>query len=85
MKKFNLKSLKFKNPKFYMDNFGTDRELSNRYRDFNDIFPNKVSEEKYRLLERQIKKERIFKLGILSICLMLQLLFLVKDRKKVIK
>lgn len=86
MKKFDLKELKFKSPKFFVDKLGTDRELSNWFRKDYNISLNRIKEEKDRVLtsqiERKIRKERIFWLGILSICLVLQLLFLVKDRKK---
>ena len=48
MRKFNLKSLNFKNPKFYVDKFGTDRELSNWHKDneLPPLPPNKLKDKK---------------------------------------
>ena len=88
MKKFDLKELKFKSPKFFVDKFGTDRELSNWYKYTYELPQSKLKDEKdvkaAKKIEETIKKRRIFWLLSLVLCLMLQILFLVKNKKETI-
>ena len=64
MRKFNLKKLSLKNPRFFVDKIGTDRELSNWYRDACEFTQGKLKSEKdikyAKNIEKRIKKRRIF-------------------------
>ena len=64
MKKFNLKKLSLKSPRFFVDKIGTDRELSNWYRDACEFTQGKLKSEKdikyAKNIEKRIKKRRIF-------------------------
>ena len=88
MKKFDLKELKFKSPKFFVDKFGTDRELSNWYKYTYELPQSKLKDEKdvkaAKKIEETIKKRRIFWLLSLVLCLILQILFLVKNKKEMV-
>ena len=88
MRKFNLKKLSLKNPRFFVDKFGTDRELSNWYRDACELTQGKLKSEKdikyAKNIEKRIKKIRIFWILSLIFCLILQILFLVKNKKETI-
>ena len=88
MKKFNLKKLSLKNPRFFVDKIGTDRELSNWYRDACELTQGKLKSEKdikyAKNIEKRIKKRRIFWILSLIFCLILQILFLVKNKKETI-
>ena len=85
MRKFNLKKLSLKNPKFFVDKFGTDRELSNWYRDACELTQGKLKSEKdikyAKNIEKRIKKKRIFWVLSLILCLILQILYLTKNKK----
>ena len=85
MKKFNLKKLSLKNPRFFVDKFGTDRELSNWYRDACGLTQCKLKSEKdikyAKNIEKRIKKKRIFWVLSLILCLILQILYLTKNKK----
>ena len=85
MRKFNLKKLSLKNPKFFVDKFGTDRELSNWYRDAFELTQGKLKSEKdikyAKNIEKRIKKKRIFWVLSLILCLILQILYLTKNKK----
>ena len=85
MKKFNLKKLSLKNPRFFVDKFGTDRELSNWYRDACELTQCKLKSEKdikyAKNIEKRIKKKRIFWVLSLILCLILQILYLTKNKK----
>ena len=86
MRKFNLKKLSLKNPRFFVDKIGTDRELSNWYRDACELTQGKLKSEKdikyAKNIEKRIKKRRIFWILSLIFCLILQILFLVKNKKE---
>ena len=88
MRKFNLKKLSLKNPRFFVDKFGTDRELSNWYRDACELTQGKLKSEKdikyAKNIEKRIKKKRIFWILSLIFCLILQILFLAKNKKETI-
>ena len=88
MRKFNLKKLSLKNPRFFVDKFGTDRELSNWYRDACGLTQCKLKSQKdikyAKNIEKRIKKRRIFWILSLIFCLILQILFLVKNKKETI-
>ena len=88
MRKFNLKKLSLKNPRFFVDKIGTDRELSNWYRDACELTQGKLKSEKdikdAKNIEKRIKKRRIFWILSLIFCLILQILFLVKNKKETI-
>ena len=88
MRKFNLKKLSLKNPRFFVDKFGTDRELSNWYRDACELTQGKLKSEKdikyAKNIEKRIKKRRIFWVLSLILCLILQILFLAKNKKETI-
>ena len=88
MRKFNLKKLSLKNPRFFVDKFGTDRELSNWYRDACELTQGKLKSEKdikyAKNIEKRIKKRRIFWVLSLIFCLILQILFLAKNKKETI-
>ena len=88
MRKFNLKKLSLKNPKFFVDKFGTDRELSNWYKYTYELPQSKLKDEKdvkaAKKIEETIKKRRIFWLLSLVLCLILQILFLVKNKKEMV-
>ena len=85
MRKFNLKKLSLKNPRFFVDKFGTDRELSNWYRDACELTQCKLKSEKdikyAKNIEKRIKKKRIFWVLSLILCLILQILYLTKNKK----
>ena len=85
MRKFNLKKLSLKNPRFFVDKFGTDRELSNSYRDACELTQGKLKSEKdikyAKNIEKRIKKKRIFWVLSLILCLILQILYLTKNKK----
>ena len=85
MRKFNLKKLSLKNPKFFVDKFGTDRELSNWYRDACELTQGKLKSEKdikyAKNIEKRIKKKRICWVLRLILCLILQILYLTKNKK----
>ena len=85
MRKFNLKKLSLKNPRFFVDKFGTDRELSNWYRDACELTQGKLKSEKdikyAENIEKRIKKKRIFWVLSLILCLILQILYLTKNKK----
>ena len=85
MRKFNLKKLSLKNPRFFVDKFGTDRELSNWYRDACELKQGKLKSEKgikcAKNIEKRIKKKRIFWVLSLTLCLILQILYLTKNKK----
>ena len=85
MRKFNLKKLILKNPRFFVDKFGTDRELSNSYRDACELTQGKLKSEKdikyAKNIEKRIKKKRIFWVLSLILCLILQILYLTKNKK----
>ena len=85
MRKFNLKKLSLKNPRFFVDKFGTDRELSNWYRDACELTQGKLKSEKdikyAKNIEKRIKKKRIFWVLSLILCLILQILYLTKNKK----
>ena len=85
MKKFNLKKLSLKSPRFFVDKFGTDRELSNWYRDACELTQCKLKSEKdikyAKNIEKRIKKKRIFWVLSLILCLILQILYLTKNKK----
>ena len=85
MRKFNLKKLSLKNPRFFVDKFGTDRELSNWYRDACGLTQCKLKSEKdikyAKNIEKRIKKKRIFWVLSLILCLILQILYLTKNKK----
>ena len=88
MKKFNLKKLSLKNPRFFVDKFGTDRELSNWYKYTYELPQSKLKDEKdiknAKNIEKRIKRRRILWLVILILCLKLQVSFLVKNKKETI-
>ena len=88
MRKFNLKKLSLKNPRFFVDKFGTDRELSNWHRDACEFTQGKLKSEKdikyAKNIEKRIKKRRIFWVLSLILCLILQILFLAKNKKETI-
>ena len=88
MKKFDLKELKFKSPKFFVDKFGTDRELSNWYKYTYELPQSKLKDEKdvkaAKKIEETIKKRRSFWVLSLALCLILQILFLVKNKKGIV-
>lgn len=85
MRKFNLKKLSLKNPRFFIDKIGTDRELSNWYRDACELTQGKLKSEKdikyAKNIEKRIKKKRIFWVLSLILCLILQILYLTKNKK----
>ncbi|WP_315289724.1 hypothetical protein [Leptotrichia massiliensis] len=85
MRKFNLKKLSLKSPRFFVDKFGTDRELSNSYRDACELTQGKLKSEKdikyAKNIEKRIKKKRIFWVLSLILCLILQILYLTKNKK----
>ena len=62
MRKFNLKKLSLKNPRFFVDKFGTDRELSNWHRDACEFTQGKLKSEKdikyAKNIEKRIKKRK---------------------------
>ena len=86
--KYHLTELKFKSPKFFVDKFGTDRELSNWYKYTYELPQSKLKDEKdikaAKNIEETIKKRRIFWLLSLVLCLILQILFLVKNKKEMV-
>ena len=86
MRKFNLKKLSLKNPRFFVDKFGTDRELSNWHKYTYELPQSKLKDEKdiknAKNFEKRIKRRRILWLVILILCLKLQVSFLVKDKKE---
>ena len=86
MRKFNLKKLSLKNPRFFVDKFGTDRELSNGHKYLYELPQSKLKYEKdikkSKNIEKRIKKRRIFWILSLILCLTLQILFLVKNKKE---
>ena len=88
MRKFNLKKLSLKNPRFFVDKFGTDRELSNWYKYTYELPQSKLKDEKdiknAKNIEKRIKRRRILWLVILILCLKLQVSFLVKNKKETI-
>lgn len=88
MIKFNLKKLSLKNPKFFVDKFGTDRELSNWHKYTYELPQSKLKDEKdiknAKNIEKRIKRRRILWLVILILCLKLQVSFLVKNKKETI-
>jgi len=88
MRKFNLKKLSLKNPRFFVDKFGTDRELSNWHKYTYELPQSKLKDEKdikkAKNIEKRIKKRRIFWILSLILCLTLQILFLVKNKKETI-
>ena len=88
MKKFDLKELKFKSPKFFVDKFGTDRELSNWHKYTYELPQSKLKDEKdikkAKNIEKRIKKRRVFWISSLILCLILQILFLSKNKKETI-
>ena len=85
MKKFNLKKLSLKSPRFFVDKFGTDRELSNRHKYIYELPQSKLKDEKdikdAKNIEKRIKKIRIFWVLSLILCLILQILYLTKNKK----
>ena len=88
MRKFNLKRLSLKSPRFFVDKFGTDRELSNWHKDTYELPQSKLKDEKdiknAKNFEKRIKRRRILWLIILILCLKLQVSFLVKDKKETV-
>ena len=88
MRKFNLKKLSLKNPRFFVDKFGTDRELSNWHKYTYELPQSKLKDEKdikkAKNIEKRIKRRRILWLVILILCLKLQRSFLVKNKKETI-
>ena len=88
MRKFNLKKLSLKNPRFFVDKFGTDRELSNWHKYTYELPQSKLKDEKdiknAKNIEKRIKRRRILWLVILIFCLKLQVSFLVKNKKETI-
>jgi len=88
MRKFNLKKLSLKNPRFFVDKFGTDRELSNWHKYTYELPQSKLKDEKdikkAKNIEKRIKRRRILWLVILILCLKLQGSFLVKNKKETI-
>ena len=88
MRKFNLKRLSLKNPRFFVDKFGTDRELSNWHKYTYELPQSKLKDEKdiknAKNIEKRIKRRRILWLVILIFCLKLQVSFLVKNKKETI-
>ena len=88
MRKFNLKKLSLKNPKFFVDKFGTDRQLSNWHKYTYELPQSKLKDEKdiknAKNIEKRIKRRRILWLVILIFCLKLQVSFLVKNKKETI-
>ena len=88
MRKFNLKKLSLKNPKFFVDKFGTDRELSNWHKYTYELPQSKLKDEKdikkAKNIEKRIKKRRVFWISSLILCLILQILFLSKNKKETI-
>ena len=88
MRKFNLKKLSLKNPRFFVDKFGMDRELSNWHKYIYELPQSKLKDEKdikdAKNIEKRIKKIRIFWILSLIFCLILQILFLVKNKKETI-
>ena len=88
MRKFNLKKLSLKKPRFFVDKFGTDRELSNWHKYTYELPQSKLKDEKdikkAKNIEKRIKRRRILWLVILILCLKLQVSFLVKDKKETI-
>lgn len=86
MRKFNLKRLSLKSPRFFVDKFGTDRELSNWHKYTYELPQSKLKDEKdikkAKDIEKRIKRRRILWLVILILCLKLQVSFLVKDKKE---
>ena len=88
MRKFNLKKLSLKNTRFFVDKFGTDRELSNWHKDTYELPQSKLKDAKdiknAKNFEKRIKRRRILWLIILILCLKLQVSFLVKDKKETV-
>ena len=88
MRKFNLKKLSLKNPRFFVDKFGTDRELSNWHKYTYELPQSKLKDVKdiknAKKIEKTIKKRRSFWVLSLALCLILQILFLVKNKKKIV-
>ena len=88
MRKFNLKRLSLKSPRFFVDKFGTDRELSNWHKYTYELPQSKLKDEKdikkAKNIEKRIKKRRIFWISSLILCLILQILFLSKNKKETI-
>ena len=88
MRKFNLKKLSLKNPRFFVDKFGTDRELSNWHKDTYELPQSKLKDakdiKKAKNIEKRIKKRRVFWISSLILCLILQILFLSKNKKETI-
>ena len=88
IRKFNLKKLSLKNPRFFVDKFGTDRELSNWHKYTYELPQSKLKDEKdiknAKNIEKRIKRRRILWLVILILCLKLQRSFLVKNKKETI-
>ena len=88
MRKFNLKKLSLKNPRFFVDKFGTDRELSNWHKYTYELPQSKLKDEKdikkAKNIEKRIKKRRIFWILSLILGLTLQILVLVKKKKETI-
>ena len=86
MRKFNLKKLSLKSPRFFVDKIGTDRELSNWNKYSYKLPQSKLKDEKdikdAKNIEKRIKKRRIFWILSLIFCLILQILFLVKNKKE---
>ena len=85
MRKFNLKKLSLKKPRFFVDKFGTDRELSNWHKYIYELPQSKLKDEKdikkSKNIEKRIKKKRIFWVLSLILCLILQILYLTKNKK----
>ena len=85
MRKFNLKALSLKSPRFFVDKFGTDRELSNWHKYIYELPQSKLKDEKdikkSKNIEKRIKKKRIFWVLSLILCLILQILYLTKNKK----
>ena len=85
MRKFNLKKLSLKKPRFFVDKFGTDRELSNWHKYTYELPQSKLKDEKdikkAKNIEKRIKKKRIFWVLSLILCLILQILYLTKNKK----
>ena len=88
MRKFNLKKLSLKNPRFFVDKFGTDRELSNWHKYTYELPQSKLKDVKdiknAKKIEKTIKKRRSFWVLSLALCLILQILFLVKNKKEIV-
>ena len=88
MRKFNLKKLSLKKPRFFVDKFGTDRELSNWHKYIYELPQSKLKDakdiKKAKNIEKRIKKRRVFCILSLILCLILQILFLVKNKKETI-